>query len=140
MGYSDQKYFSRPLTGAGTLNGTATASGTNALTGSTDLKAIAPNYTRKTVVNLIEVKAQAAPAANWTALTFIAKNGTATVGSISNVGTFTAGQTGTLTATVANSTFTAGSGLTYVLDGTGTASGQSFGTLRVDVESQELYA
>lgn len=138
MSYSDQKYYSRPLGQLNTFTGTATASGTNAITGA-DIKTQPQNlpFPRKTLVNFIEITNQIAPAANWTALKLIAKNGTSTVGSVANVGTFTAGQTGTLTAS--NGTFTAGSALTWVFDGTGTASGQAIGTFVVGAETQELY-
>jgi hypothetical protein len=138
MGYSDQKFQSRPLVNAGTITGTATASGTNSPTG-TDLNVAPPQFIRKTVINSVNVECAKAVPANFTSLKFILKNGTNTAGSVT-VGTGTAGQVFAASLTAGSNTYAAGAGPTFVLDGTSTASGQSLGTFNVFFEVQELFS
>ena len=137
MGYSDGRYQARQLERFAYITGTATASGTNALTAA-DLKTDAqlPAFVRKTVVTAGKLVSNIAVPANWTGLTLIAKNGTNTFATATMTGS--AAQVQSLTLTAANSTFTAGAIPTLVCDGTSTASGQSLGTNVVWFETQEL--
>lgn len=135
MSYSDQKFYTRQLVNVGTITGTATASGTNALTGA-DLKFTPPQFTRKTIINAVNLEAVAATPANWTGLKLIVKNGTSTMGTSTASGS--AAQVFTPTLTGSLSTFTASASPAFVLDGTSTASGQSLGTYNIFAECQEL--
>lgn len=139
MSYSDSKYYSRPLVDVAIINGTATASGTNALTGN-DLKTAAPLFQRPYVVNKVIVVNDLATPANWTALKLVVKNGTNTVATATGLATGTNGSTVAPAVTVANATFGSGSAPTFVLDGTSTASGQSVGTFSVYLEVQEQFS
>jgi len=140
MSYSNGMYSSRSLERFAYITGTATASGTNSLTGA-DLKTDgqAPTFVRRTAVTGGKVVANIATPANFTSLKLIVKNGTNTLGS-DVVGTMTAAQSDSITVTASNGTFAAGAGPTFVLDGTSTASGQSLGTLVVWLETQELFS
>lgn len=141
MSYSDQKYQARPLVDVALISGTATASGTVAVTGA-DLKTAgqALLFQRPYVVNKVIIVPQIATPANWTALKLIVKNGTNVVAT-GTVASSTLGQQTSLTGTqVANATFGSGSGPTFTLDGTGTASGQSLGTFSVYMEVQEQFS
>lgn len=138
MGYSDGRYQARQLQRFAYITGTATASGTNALTAA-DLKTDAQlsAFQRKTVVTAGKLVSNIAVPANWTGLTLIGLNGTNTFATATMTGT--AAQAQSLTITAANSTFTAGAIPTLVCNGTSTASGQSLGTNVVWFETQELY-
>lgn len=139
MSYSDGRFQARSLERFAYITGTATASGTNALTAA-DLKTDAqlPAFTRRTVVTAGKLVSNIAVPANWTGLKIIGKNGTNTFATATMTGT--AAQVQDLTLTTANCTFTAGVIPTLVCDGTSTASGQSLGTNVVWIETQELPA
>lgn len=139
MSYSNGQYSARSIHRFAYITGTATASGTNALTAA-DLKTDAqlPGFARKTVVTAGKLVSNIAVPANWTGLTLIAKNGTSTFATCTMTGT--AAQSQSLTVTAANSTFTAGAIPTLVCDGTSTASGQSLGTNVLWFETQELFS
>lgn len=140
MSYSDGRFSTREFGRYAYITGTATASGTNALTAA-DLKTDAqePGFVRRTSITAGKVVANIATPSNWTALKLIVKNGTSTAAT-ATVTTFTAAQVGALTVTAASSTFAADAIPTLVLDGTSTASGQSVGTFVVWFETQELFA
>lgn len=139
MSYSDGRFSARQLERFAYITGTATASGTNALTAA-DLKTDAqlPAFNRRTVVNAVKIVSNIAVPANWTGLKVILKNGTNTFATSTMTGT--AGEVDSLTMTAANSTFTAGAIPTIVLDGTSTASGQSLGTSVLWFETQEAFS
>lgn len=139
MGYSDPKYYARHLVDVAILNGTATASGTNALTGN-DLKTASPKFQRPYVISKVIVLNETATPANWTALKLIVKNGTSTLATATGLESGTNGSTVVPTVTAAQATFGSGSAPTFVLDGTGTASGQSIGTFCVYVEMTEQFS
>ncbi len=137
MGYSDGRYQARSLERFAYITGTATASGTNSVTGAGLLTdAQLPSFKRRSAITAVKVVSNIAIPANWTGLTLICKNGTNTFATQTMTGT--AGQTMDATLTTANTTFTAGATPTFVLDGTSTASGQSLGTNVVWFEVQEL--
>ena len=140
MSYSNGMYSTRELNRFAYITGTATASGTNSLTGA-DLKTDgqAPTFVRRSAITNVNVVNNIATPANWTALKVIVKNGTSTLAS-GTVTAGTAGQVTALTMTAANGTFAANAGPTFVLDGTSTASGQSLGTLVLWAETQELFS
>lgn len=162
MGYSDQKYYSRELEVAASAylaTGTATASGTNSLTAAFAL----PAFTRKTIINKIQLIVKTAPKINTAALTFL--NGTATIGTATISSTATYGtpvvitplntaslSTNTFTNTLPNGStvvltnttttnwclFTAASGPTVtVVTSTSTASGDTLGAYEIYFENQE---
>ena len=139
MGYSDQKFQTRSMERVLLITGTATASGTNALTGA-DLKTEGQptKFIRRSVVTNIEVVNHTAPAANSGSFKLIVKNGTNTVAVDTGLGSGAAGDARISASTAANSTFTASGAPTFVVDGTSTASGQSLGTFAVWFEVQEL--
>ncbi len=136
MSYTDPRFQVRPLTMVGVITGTATASGTNAVTNAS-LNMAPPAFVRKTKINTIRVEPGIATPANWT-LKLIAKNGTDAMGTSAALGTGTFGQVFDITCT--SNTFAAGVAPTFILDGTSTASGQSLGTFNVFMEAQELHA
>lgn len=138
MSYSDGRFQARPLVNAGTITGTATASGTNAVTAA-DLNMTPPAFVRKSKIVAIRVEPAKAVPANWT-LKVIAKNGTNVVGSATGLGAGTAGQLFDLSVDSAQNTFGTNSAVAFTLDGTSTASGQSLGTYNVFMEVQELPA
>lgn len=137
MGYSNPEYQTRQLVNIGMITGTATASGTNALTGG-DLKFTPPKFVRKTKINTVRFESAIATPANWTGLVFKVLNGTSTVGTSTASGT--AQQVLTPTLTAALCTFAADANPTFEINGTSTASGQSLGTYNIFAEVQELYA
>jgi hypothetical protein len=139
MSYSDQKFYARPLVHVGVVTGTATASGTNVLTGA-DLKFTPGQFNRKSLVNAVRFENVIATPANWTALKLIVKNGTSTMGTSTGIASGTAGQVFTPSLTTSLCTFAADAAPTYTLDGTSTASGQSLGTFNVFAEVQEQYS
>lgn len=137
MGYSNPEFQSRSVLNVGRVSGTATASGANTLTDS--LAGVAPpKFPRKTKINSMRLVNSIATPANWTGLTLIVKNGTATCGTGTASGT--AGQAFDITMTGSLSTFTADSSPTFVFSGTSTASGQSLGTSNIFAEVQELFS
>lgn len=140
MSYSDGRFSARELGRFAYITGTATASGTNALTAA-DLKTDAqePTFKRRTAITGGRLVANIATPSNWTALKLIQKNGTSTFAS-NTVTTNTAAQVADVVVTLASATFAADSGPTLVLDGTSTASGQSVGTLVLWYETQELFS
>lgn len=137
MSYSNGRYSAKTFGRFAYITGTATASGTNALTAA-DLKTDVqlPAFAQKTVVTAVKVVNNIAVPANWTGLTFKLKNGTNVVCTQTMTGT--AAEVDTPTVTTASATFTAGAIPTIVMDGTSTASGQSLGTSVIWFETQEL--
>lgn len=138
MGYSDSKYYSRPLEPfVGIAFGTATASGTNTL--ASPLTPLLPVFIRKSKITAFSVVPTVAASAGVVAGTFVILNGTATAGQGSVVGTAGGAINGTITA--ANANFAAGAGPTYQLIlSTATASAVTSGTFTVQLESQEVFS
>lgn len=142
MGYSDQKYYSRPLVKVvGALAfGSSTAAGTasNSLVQPTGT--YLPAFLRRTQIT--GLKAIAATAANVNAfpVSIVLFNGTATAGQIQIAVTTggTQGQVFTGTMTAANAVFAAGGQPTVGLVGTFTASGGTSGTWDIYFEQDEL--
>lgn len=139
MGYSDQKFYARPLINIvpsadfGTSTGVGTASNTLASPAANPL----PTFARRTTVGNIRVQCLAAPNVNATALVMSFLNGTATFATVT-LTTATAGQTLSGVMTAPNSTFTAGGQPTYGVIGTFTASGGTAGKWEIYFEQQEL--
>jgi len=139
MGYSDQKYYARPLVKVasaiafGTSTGAGTASNSLAQPAASQL----PEFINRTKITMVEAIAVTAIAANANPVNLTILNGTNIVAQIP-VGTFTAGQVGTATVTSANAVFTAGTQPTMALIGTFTASGGTSGTWDLYFEQQEL--
>jgi hypothetical protein len=135
MGYSDQKYYARPLEQyVSIIFGTATASGTNTLASPTS--PLLPVYIRKTKLTAFSVLPTTAAAVGVVAGTFVILNGTATAGQCSVVGAAGTAIVGTITA--ANASVGTGTGFTYELIlNTATASGVATGTFTVQVEATE---
>lgn len=139
MGYSDQKYYARPLirvasaVAFGTSTGAGTASNSLAQPSASQLVP----FVRRTQVTSMKAIAVTAIASNATPVNIVILNGTATAGVIP-VGTFTAGQIGTGTMTAASAVFAAGGQPTMALIGTFTASGGTSGTWDIYFEQEEL--
>jgi len=137
MGYSDQKFYSRPCVTLGSASfGTATASST----AGHDLSAVIylPQFLQKTKVNKVQLVCTVIPDSGSTAVRAHFMNGTTTMGT-AVLTTATAGQV-LITAISSNNTFTASSGMTINLTGTATASGDANGSYIVAVEAQELFS
>jgi hypothetical protein len=135
MGYSDQKYQSRPIEPViGIVFGTATASGTNTL--AAPVSPLLPVFIRKTKLTAFSVVPTTVASAAVTAGTFVILNGTNTAGQCSVVGAIGTAITGTVTA--ANATVGTNTGFTYELIlATATVSGGVTGTFTVQIEAQE---
>ena len=138
MAYQDPQFNVRyevPVVFAA-ASGTATASGTNSVA-----TAITIPYKPKRATNIsaVRVRVTTAPAANWTALTHILKNGTATFATWAT-GTKTAGEWVDATVTAANAKLDADTQPTCDYDGTGTASAQTAGTFDIHFEVTEQFS
>ena len=149
MGYSDQKYYDRPLVGkaaAAVAYGTATASGTASNSLAQPAATVLPVYLRRTKVIGVEVVCVTAEGATQVGpINLTILNGTATLASVA-VQTATVGQvfyvsTSTTPAGAvyngANATFAAFAGASSALIGTFTASGATSGTWDIWLEAQE---
>lgn len=139
MGYSDQKYYARPLelVGAGAVDfGTSTGAGTASNSLASPTANPLPAFSQKTQINNIQVEVIAAPNANATALVMGFLNGTATFGSVT-LTTATAGQILKGVMTAANAVFAAQGQATYNVIGTFTASGGTAGKYAIQFEQQE---
>lgn len=135
MGYSDQKYFSRPLEPiVGIIFGTATASGTNTL--ASPVSPLLPVVIRKSKLTAFSIVPTTAASAGVVAGTFVILNGTATAGQCSVVGAAGTAIVGTITA--ANANLGTNTGFTYELIlNTATVSGATTGTFMAELEFQE---
>lgn len=139
MGYSDQKYYDRPLVkvASAIAFGTATAAGTasNSLAAPTTVSL--PQFLRRTkVVGLEAICITAAGGTQVGPINLTVLNGTSTVGTIA-VQTATVGQVGTGVLTAANATFAANASPTMAMIGTYTASGATSGTWDLYLQQQE---
>lgn len=139
MGYSDQKYYSRPQIPVITQGtATTTASGTN--TNSTGfINQSLPKFFRQTDIRSIRIYVTTVPATNLTNVNFIFLNGTNTFAT-ATIGTNTAGSIVDATVTAGSNTFTLGGQPVLLLQGTSTASGMNYGTYDVDFEQREVYS
>lgn len=142
MGYSDQKFYARPLLDFPvnpTDFSTFTAAGTASNSLASPAAAPGPFYKRPVTIGNIVVQVITAPNVNATPLVIAFVNGTTTFGT-ANVAAGTAGQNivGVIT-NVALSTFTASSQITYGLVGTATASGGTGGKYSILVETKENF-
>lgn len=132
MGYSDQKFYDRPLVliADGQLGtGTASAAGVGA-----NLQD-APLFIRRTTIPKLVLICNVVSKVTTTHLVIL--NGTSTAVDVT-IGTFTAGQQGTATLSAAFSTFAAGTGPTFKGTATYTASGDTTGSFQIFAECQEL--
>lgn len=140
MGYSDQKYYARPLELAAQnmTFGTATASGTNTL--ASPVSNPLPAFVNRTSINAIKVVVTTAVAVGAVAESIVFLNGTSTFGVVTMTGgTATAGQVFSGVITTANSTFAAAGQPTYeLIVNTATASGAVTGSFNIYLEQQEL--
>lgn len=139
MAYTDPQFqvrVQRPI-GFAIASGTATASGSNTIVAAATIP-YKPN--QPTNISAVRVRVTTAPAANWTALTHILKNGTATFATFA-LSTFTAGQwvDGTITS-AANAKLAADVQPTCDYVGTGTASAQTSGAFDLHFEVTEQFA
>jgi hypothetical protein len=138
MGYSDQKYFSRPQVDIGVFDlGTSTGAGTASNSLTQTAANMLPAFTRRTQINNIEVEVIVAPNAAATALVLSFLNGTNTFGAVT-LTTATASQILSGVMTAANAIFAIGGQPTEGLIGTFTASGGTAGKYRIQFEEQEL--
>lgn len=140
MGYSDQKFYSRPQIDYGVFDlGTATASGTASNSLTQTAANMLPSYTRRTQINNVQVECIVAPNASATALVLSFLNGTNTFAAVT-LTTATASQILSATMTAANAIFAVNGQATEGLIGTFTASGGTAGKYRIQFEEQELPA
>lgn len=139
MGYSDQKYYARPLISVlmGQSMGTSTGAGTASNSLAQPAGAPLPSFTNRTKINAVTVIPTVAPNANATALVMSFLNGTSTFATVT-LTTATAGQVLTGVMTPANAVFAAAGQPTFNLIGTFTASGGTAGAYTVLFEQQEL--
>lgn len=162
MGYSDQKFYARPLTlvaNAAVATGTATVSGTSTLATAFPLK----KYKKRTAINFIRALTVTAPAANTTVPKISVLNGTNTLATIAPSATLNAWADGTQVANVtatATQTTTLANGSTVVstvtttttqailgtdtapsitLLAVSTASGANYGAYQLYFEEQEQF-
>jgi hypothetical protein len=151
MGYSDQKYYDRPLikVAAAVAYGTATASGTASNSLAQPAATQLETFLRRTKVVGLEAVCVTAPGGTQVGpINLTILNGTATVASVA-VQTATVGQTvyvNTNTAVPAggtyigtNATFAAFSAPVSALIGTFTASAATSGTWDIWLEVQEQF-
>lgn len=160
MGYSDQKYHSRPLVNS-VIGGTATFTTTTAGTGTQAAIGFFKPYKRRTKINNIKIFTVTAAAANALVTNFVLLNGTNTVGTLTAapaagsasdfvmvanvVSTVTqtttlpngSTQVGTLTLTTTQQIFGTGSAPTLTIISTATASAQVGGTYNIFFEEIE---
>ena len=148
MGYSDQKYYDRPLVKvtAATAYGTATASGTASNSLAQPAATALPTYLRRTKIVGLEVVCVTAEGATQVGpINLTILSGTSTVASVA-VQTATVGQTFYVSTSTTpagavyngtNATIAAFSAPTSALIGTFTASGATSGTWDIWLEAQE---
>jgi hypothetical protein len=138
MGYSDQKFYSRPLGYVAIADmGTATATGTASNSLAQPTASPLPAFARRTAIGNIQVLVIAAPNASATVQVLSFLNGTNTFATVT-VTTATASQVLSAVMTASNATFAAGGQPTYNLIGTFTASGGTGGKYEILFEQQEL--
>ena len=141
MGYSDQKFYARPLelVVANVGFGTATASGTNTLASPAGNPL--PVYARKTSIGNVEVVVTTAVPVGSVVATLVFLNGTSTFATVAMTGgTATAGQAFKGVMTPANSTFGTQAGPTYeLIVNTATVSGAATGAFQIFFEQQEIF-
>jgi hypothetical protein len=139
MGYSDQKYYARPLVkvASAVAFGTSTGAGTASNSLAQPTGTYLPQYIRRTQITGVKVVAATAIAANANPVSLNLINGTNTFAAVA-VGTATQGQTFSGVVTASNAVFAAGGQPTMNLIGTWTASGGTSGTWDIYFEQEEL--
>lgn len=138
MGYSDQKFYARPLVALGAFDlGTSTGAGTASNSLTQTAANVLPAFARRTQVGNVQVECITAPNAAATALVLSFLNGTATFAAVT-LTTATVGQVISGVMTAANAIFAAGGQPTEGLIGTFTASGGTAGKYSIQFEQQEL--
>jgi hypothetical protein len=139
MGYSDQKFYSRPLQ----LWGQAVDFGLSVATtvAVTDAVTQLPKFIRKSQVNAIRLRCTTIPNADATALTVSVLNGTSTMAT-AVITTATADQHIDATVVTTNdvNVFAADAQPTISITGTATATDDSMGDFDIWAEVQEEYA
>lgn len=144
MGYSDQKYYARPLikAAAAVAFGSSTAAGTASNSLAQPAGTYLPPFIRRTQITGFKVVADTAINANATPVTINLLNGTSTFGTAAvggTLGTQGAVASGVITS-AANAVFAAAGQPTMGLTGTFTASGGTSGTWDIYFEQDELPA
>ena len=140
MGYSDQKFYARPLIDLGAFDfGTSTGVGTASNTIAQTASQMLPAFARRTKIGNIQLVCEVAPNASATVLTLSFLNGTNTFGT-AVLTTATASQviSGVITS-AANAVFSANGEPTMGLIGTFTASGGTAGKYVISFEQQEQF-
>lgn len=139
MGYSDQKFYARPLVKEASINfGTSTGAGTASNSLGIPAGTYLPKFIKRTQVKNVRVACTTIPNASATAVVISLLNGTNTFAAIT-VTTATQGQFLDGVMTASNAVFAAGGAVTGNIIGTFTASGGNAGVYDVYFEEQELF-
>lgn len=141
MGYSDPKFYSRPLVQVGQALSFSTFTGAGTASNSIGLPAgsYLPAFVRRTQINAIRVIPTTIPNAAATALVMSFLNGTSTFATVT-LTTAAAGTALSATVTAANAVFAVGGQPTCNIIGTSTASGANVGVYDIYFEDQELFS
>ena len=136
MGYSDQKFHSRPLQ----LWAQAVDVGLSVATtvAETDVAKSLPKLIRKSQINALRFRCDTIPNASATVLSMSALNGTDTIGAIT-ITTATADQHFDMTISTANNVMAADGQVTISITGTATATDDDLGNWDIWAEIQEEF-